>query len=637
MSSEVKDRESCQFNAEVHKVLNLVINHIYTNQDIFVRELISNASDACDKLRYLRLKSDPAGGETTLATDDLKVTVSINKEGKRLIFEDNGVGMSKEELRENLGTIARSGTQQFFEALKEKNNDLIGQFGVGFYSVFIVADKVEVVSRKFDSEEVWLWSSDGKESFTLERFEEPFERGTRIILNIKENSEGYLDRFKIEHIINTYSDHIKFPIELMNDQGEAEKINEIAAIWTLPPAQVTEKQYNGFFKTVAQVGGEPWLTLHNRHEGMIEYTNLLFIPSIKPFDLFNPERRCSVKLYVKRVFITEDNANIIPRHMRFVRGVVDSEDLPLNISRETLQENSVIDRIRSSLTKKILSELKKKLADDRDYYLKFWDNFGAVLKEGLCEAMDNESRQRLLETCLFHSLNQDKLISLDDYIADQKENQNTFFYLTGNDLQTLKNSPQLEGFVKRGIDVLLLTDPVDDFWASVVQDYKNVKFKSAADSAIDLNEIVYLKDEDESSNDNESDEKKKEKEELHQQIQDCFKEVLGDKISKVVISKKLTNSPVCLVTEAGRMNSRMERFMMEQNQLAQKSPKVLEVNAGHGIVISVLAKYKLNKENVEVKDIISLLFTQACILEGESIDDPTAYAKTLNSLLEKIS
>lgn len=627
-------KENRTFNAEVHKVLNLVINHIYTNQDIFLRELISNASDACDKMRHLVLTGEI---KEQIDGEQLKIQVKIDKDNKKITISDDGIGMNKEELCENLGTIAKSGTKQFMEAIKQnKGSDLIGQFGVGFYSAFIVADHVEVISRKADSEEVWMWESDGKENFTISQFEGDFGRGTQITLHIKDTAEIYLDRYKIEHIINTYSDHVKFPIELFNDKGEAEKINDTAAIWSLNKDEISNEQYNNFFKTVAHVGGEPWMTLHNKNEGMVEFTNLLFIPSIKPFDLFNPERRCSVKLYVKRIFITEDNANIVPRHMRFVKGVVDSEDLPLNISRETLQENFTIDRIRNTIIKKILSELKKKLKDDREDYLHFWNNFGAVLKEGLCEAMDNESRQRLLDVCLFHSLNEDKLVTLDEYIEKHKENQSTIFFITGNDLQVLKESPQLEGFVKRGIDVLLLTDAVDDFWSSVVQEYKSTKLQPATSSDIDLNEIVFLKEDGDKAEDEQNEEEKQKKESFQQKIKDCFEGILGKKISKAVISKKLTGSPVCLVSESGKMSSRMERFMMEQNQLQQKSPKVLEINANHTIIKNLMAKFDVEADSQAVKDVVSLLFTQSLILEGESIDDPVDYAKILNNLLEKI-
>ena len=650
-------KQNHNFNAEISKVLSLVIDHIYTNEDIFLRELISNSSDACDKLRYMiasgefkmeenaENNSSEAAEENSdeltqeiaktfdFACNDLKIWIEVQKENRKIIIRDNGIGMSKDELIENLGTIARSGTQQFLEALKDKNNDLIGQFGVGFYSAFIIADNVEVISRRANSDEKWRWTSDGKESFDIEEYNDNFERGTQIILNVKESQDKYLDRFKLENIISLYSDHVKFPIELMSDDGKFNQVNESAAIWKKSKDEISSDDYKKFFTSIAGVAGEPWMTLHNRNEGIIEYTNLLFIPSMKPFDLFNPDRRCTVKLYVKQVFITEDNANVIPRHLRFVKGIVDSEDLPLNINRENLQHNSVIDRIRSALTKKILSELKKKMSENFDDYCKFWNNFGAVLKEGLCEPLDNDSRAKLLDTCLFHSFNKDKLISLDQYIENQKENQNTIFYITGTDQNVLKKSPQLEGFIKREIDVLLLSDAVDDFYMTQTQDYKNIKFQSATDSEVDLNKIVYLKEDDEDS-DESTDETKKEKEDYNQKIQTCFTEKLGSKISKVIISKKLTNSPICIANESGKMNARLERFMMEQNQLHQKSAKTIEVNPNHEIVKNLINKYDANPENPEVHNIAYVLFTQACMIEGDAIDDTSEYVKIINDLLK---
>ncbi|MBQ4874983.1 MAG: molecular chaperone HtpG [Rickettsiaceae bacterium H1] len=613
--------ENYKFDAAAGKVLQLVINSLYTNREVFLRELVSNASDACEKLQYQAVL------EPKLLEDDseLKITISFNADKKILTVSDNGIGMSKEELKNNLGTIARSGTQNFIEALqnkKENNLELIGQFGVGFYSIFMVADKVEVTSRKSGDKEGHIWKSRGDGEFTIEQADGVISRGTTVSLHLKPEEDAYLDKFRIEHIVTTYTDHISYPIELINDKGEAEKLNTASAIWTRNKSDITDEQHQDFFRSVARVGGSPWMILHNKNEGAIEFTNLLYVPTIKPFDLFHPDRKCSLKLYIKKVFITEDNVNIIPQYLRFLRGVVDCADLPLNISRETLQNNAVISKIKSALTKKVISELGKKAESEPEEYKKFWNNFGAVLKEGLCEGMPTDEKERLLSVCRFNNSKSSELTSVNDYMKNMEEGQEFIYYLTASSIESAKKSPQLEGFASRNLNVLLLTDPVDDFWTNVTTEYKNVKLKSITRTDIDLEKFA-PKEDGEPEVSHEDDEKK-----INDLIE-YVKKTLDKKVSSVRVSKKLTGSPVCLAVQEGAMDIRMERFMIEQKQLHNKSAKILEINTKHPVIRKLLDDGKCD----DSVDIINLLFDQACIIEGEEISDPSEFARRLNKFI----
>ncbi|MDN5248263.1 MAG: molecular chaperone HtpG [Wolbachia endosymbiont of Tyrophagus putrescentiae] len=622
--------ENLKFDAEVGKVLNIVIHSLYTNKDIFLRELISNASDACDKLQY-ESKLNP---NLLDLNDPLKITISVDQDKKLLCITDNGIGMNRQDLIDNLGTIASSGTQKFLDAIKSGGDstqavELIGKFGVGFYSSFMVASEVIVESHKAGEEESWIWKSKGEGEYSISKLDENISRGTKITLLMRSEEDEFLDKFRIEHIVTTYSDHINFPIEFIDEKGESEKLNSKAAIWTKPKNEVTQEEHSEFFRGVAHIGGEPWMVLHNKNEGTIEYTNLLYIPSIKPFDLFHPDRRCSVKLYVNKVFITEDNVQIIPQHLRFLKGVVDSPDLPLNISRETLQNNRVVGQIKKSLTKRVISELGKKAKENLEEYTKFWDNFGAVLKEGLCEAIPTDEREALLSACRFHSTNDDKLVSLENYISRMKPEQEYIYYLTGNSLDSIKNSPQLEGFISKGLEVLLFVDPVDDFWTSVIHGYKDYKFKSVTRADVDLEK--FSSEEGKKDEENKSGEK-----ESTDSILQYFTKVLGDLVKSVKTSKKLTDSPVCLTVDEGAMDLRMERFLREQKQLSYRTPKVLEVNIKHPIIKSMMKSYTENDEESTLEDMVYLLFYQACIIEGEEIEDISIFSKKLNNLLGKV-
>ncbi len=618
--------EKHTFSAEVSKVLKLMIHSLYTNKDIFLRELISNASDACDKLRYAALTAP----EMLKEDNDLKIVLSVDKKARTVTLSDNGIGMSRDELIANLGTIAKSGTQEFLNALSgdaKKDMPLIGQFGVGFYSAFVVADKVTVQSRKAGQEQGHIWESAGEGEFTVSEGKD-ITRGTHITLHIKKGEDEYLDKFRLRHIAQTYSDHISFPIEFREEDGKVENINKASALWMRPKSEITAEQYNEFYHHVAHSPDTPWMTLHNKAEGKLEYTNLLFIPSVAPFDLFHPDRKRRVKLYVKRVFITDENTDLIPQYLRFLRGVVDSEDLPLNISRETLQHNVMLAKIRESITKRVLGELKKRAEKKPEEYAVFWKNFGAALKEGLCEAM--APKEQLLEVCRFNSSTQADLVSLDSYVGRMKKGQEHIFYLTGDKLEVMANSPQLEGFSKRGVEVLLLTDQVDDFWVNVVGEYKGKPMKSVTRSNVELDTIETTTPAKDDAKDESA------KPELTPLLE-VLKKIYGAQVKDVRATHKLTESAVCLAVEEGAMDIRFERFMREQKQLGATYAKILEVNATHPIIRSLAQKVAngAGEKDATLQDIAFLLLDQARILEGEEVSDPAAFSKRINSFLAK--
>jgi molecular chaperone HtpG len=612
-------KELHQFNAQVSKVLQLMIHSLYTNKDIFLRELISNASDACDKLRHLAIT------RPELAKDqpEFAITIVADKKNNRLTITDSGIGMDRDELIANLGTIAKSGTQEFLTQLSgdsKKDMPLIGQFGVGFYSSFMVADKVTVISAKAGDDKGWQWESEGTGEFTIEPAQDA-RRGTSITLHLKDDAKEYLDSFRLRHIVQAYSDHISFPISVIDDEGNAELANSASALWMRQKSEITQEQYKEFYHHVAHSPDEPWLTLHNKAKGKLEYTSLLFIPSLKPFDLFHPDRKRRVKLYVKRVFITDENVDLVPAYMRFLRGIVDSQDLPLNISRETLQHNPLLGKIRDSLVGRVLSELKKKAEADAAGYGAFWKNFGAVLKEGLCEAA--APREQILEACRFTSSAtlEEHFTSLDAYVGRMKPGQEEIYYLTGERLEALRASPQLEGFAKRGIEVLLLTDHVDDFWVNVATDYKGKKFKSVTRADIKLDDVT-------GENKEEATPESKTEDADISALCARIKTILGDKVKDVRATDKLTTSAVCLAVEEGAMDIRLERFLLEQKQLQSATAKILEINPAHSIIRAITGKE-------EIDDVVWLLFDQARILEGEEITDPAAFTRRLQSFVEK--
>ena len=625
MTETLEKSETKTFAAETARVLNLMIHALYTNRDIFLRELISNASDACDKLRYEALTNDGLMGDAP----DLSIHIGYDEKAKTLTITDTGIGMNREDLIANLGTIAKSGTTEFLEKMEQdgaKDVNLIGQFGVGFYASFMVADKVTVESRKAGEETSWAWESDGKGSYDIKPGSAR-ARGTSITLHMKKDAKEYIDRHRLGHIVSTYSDHIGFSITLTDSEGVVHTLNEGGAIWTRPKGEVTDEQHQEFYRHVAHSPEKPWAVMHNKAEGKVEYTSLLYVPGIKPFDLFHPERRARVKLYVKRVFITDEGVELVPPYLRFLRGVVDSADLPLNISRETLQKSPVLDKIRESVTSRVLGDLKKRAEKDPADYVKFWDNFGAALKEGLCEA--NSPREKILDACRFYSSTQpDVLISLTDYKSRMREGQEAIYFLTGDSLGILKASPQMEGFTKRGIEVLLLTDHVDDFWPNVTQKYGEVPFRSVTKSGADLEKFPL------EGEDNTAEEKAKHSQDI-KGLCEAMQKLFGEAVSEVRTTRKLADTPICLGVAEGAMDMRMERFLADHKQLPKRAAKLLEINPSHPVIVSLgvqLAKHGMSEQ---AADALWLLFDQALIAEGEPVVDAAAFSRRLGALLGK--
>lgn len=636
------NKEKFEFGVEIKKMLKLMIHSLYSNKDVAIRELISNASDACDKLRYKATQDDK------LWEDDkeLKIKIEIDKDKKTISIIDNGIGMERAELISQLGTIAKSGTEAFLKSLDEndaKNANLIGQFGVGFYSSFMIADKVEVVSRKAGKKKVNKWTSNGEGTYSIEEVNEEYPRGTRITLYLKKDEEQFLDKIYLGNIIKLYSDHIDFPVELQMDDGHFKTMNSASALWTRPKNEITKEQYNEFYTHISHMPGEPFMILHNKAEGIIEFTNLLFIPDKKPIDLYLPtDRESKIKLYVKRVFITDDAVQLLPPFLRFVRGIVDSEDLPLNINRESLQYNNLVEKIKKSLTKRVISELEKKMNDEPEKYKEFWDNFGPVIKEGLCEGSIFGSD--IMNICIFYSSKSpNKMITLKEYIDRMKDKQENIFYITGDNIEALENSPQMEGFKDRDIEVLYLTDTVDNFWVTTQHDFQGKELKSITREDIDLNNLNgELEKTEENKEDIKFDDENKSKEENAKNITESqydglitfIKEVLKDKIKDVKISKKLTSSPVCLVADKQAMDIRLERYLLDQKQIPYAMKKIIEINPKHQIIQNINANLSKPEKLTELQELVNLLFDEACIIEGEPIANPGEFAKMLNKLLE---
>jgi molecular chaperone HtpG len=620
-ATAVMTQETRSFQAEVSRLLDIVAHSLYSEKEIFLRELISNASDACDRLRYAVL-TEPALAE---GDTDYKVILTPDKLARTLTIADNGIGMNREELIENLGTIARSGTAAFMSQLSgdaRKDMSLIGQFGVGFYSAFMVAEKVEVLSRKAGENDGWRWVSDGKGDFTIEPLSD-VAHGVKIIVHLREGEDEYTDPVRLRTIVKRYSDHIALPI-MFNAPGEEETINTASALWTRSRSEITLEQYKEFYHHVGHSFDDPWLTLHNKAEGVLEYTSLLFVPSNKPFDLFDPERKSRLKLYVRRVFITDEGTDLLPPYLRFLRGVVDSEDLPLNVSREMLQSNPMVARMRQQLTRRVLSELTKKAGEAADEYAKFWDNFGAVLKEGLYE--DRDHRDEVLALARFHSTTRDGLVSLDDYIAAMRPGQDAIYTIHGDNLDVITKSPQLEGFRARGVEVLLMTDPIDEFWIPAIGTYKEKPFKSATRGGIDLEKITP------------SEEHQGEKPEAPAKLASLiaiFKLALGDVVKDVRSSERLTDSAVCLVADEGDMDMHLERLLKQHRQLDTASKRILELNPRHKLIERLAATVGEVGASDQLSEFAWLLLDQARIVEGEQLPDPPAFARRLATLLER--
>ncbi|WP_342640696.1 molecular chaperone HtpG [Rhodoligotrophos ferricapiens] len=624
--------ETHSFQAEVARLLHLMVHSVYSDTDIFLRELISNSADACDKLRYEAL-SNPA----LLADDpELAITLVADKTKGTLTVADNGIGMSRAELIDNLGTIARSGTHAFMESIGESGSapKLIGQFGVGFYAAFMVASRVDVVSRRAGSDEVWQWSSDGSGSFTIEPYEgdDAPRRGTSIRLTLKDDAKSFLEAWRIEQIVRAYSDHVAIPIRLVEvnegKPGEARQINTAAALWTRSKSEITPEQYKEFFGALAGIYSDPALIIHYRAEGRHEYAVLLCIPSEPPFDLFDPERRGRQKLYVRRVFITDD-AEFLPGYLRFIRGVIDSEDMPLNISREMLQNNPLVGQIRKAVTNRVLSEIKRTAEQDPEGFAKIWASYGAVIKEGLYE--DAARRDELFEIVRFRTTaSEGETRTLKEYVAAMKTNQTAIYYVTADDVRKAAAAPQLEGFKARGLEVLLLTDPVDSFWTRSALGFDGKPFRSITQGAADLASIPLEKTEEIKSD------QAQDKSALGTLLA-AIKQSLGDAVKDVRLSERLTSSPVCLVADAGGLDRHLERLLAKQapGGGTQAQP-ILELNPNHPVISGLARRAKLNGASDEINEAAWLLLDQAYILEGEPVPDPAAFAKRLTGVMGKV-
>lgn len=618
--------EKHTFQAEVAKLLDIVVHSLYSNTEIFLRELISNASDSCDRLRYAALTD---GSLIESDNSEFSIHIAVDKEKRTLTISDNGIGMNKDELVENLGTIAKSGTSEFMKSLtgdETKDVSLIGQFGVGFYSSFMVAKKVEVFTRKAGETQGWQWTSDGRGSYRITESDDA-GRGARIVLHLRKESDEYLESLRLKTVVKTYSDHIAIPVILDPIPGEEESteetLNSASALWTRPKSEITEEQYTEFYHHVAQGFDEPWHTLHFRAEGAIEYTSLLYVPTNQPFDLFGPERKSKVKLYVNRVFIADDLEGLMPPYLRFVRGVVDSSDLPLNVSREMLQDNPQLKKIQKGLVGKLLKELKDRTKVTSEYET-FWSAFGPLLKEGLYE--DFERRDDLLNLCRFRSSASDEWRSLKDYVTDMKEVQDAIYYITGADTAALKKSPQLEGYVAKGVEVLLLTDPIDEFWVTSVGVFDKHPFRSAAQSAADLDSIAKSED-DETKKDEEDKANDTDIESLITRLKDA----LGESVKEVRTSNRLTESPVCLVVEDGGMSMHLERMLKQHGQgEGLASPRILEINPKHALITKLTGQ----SDDI-VGETAHLLLDQARIVEGEALPDPVAFSHRLSQAMER--
>ncbi len=603
-----------EFQAEVGKLLKLMVHSVYSDRDVFLRELVSNASDALDKLRYQAI-AKPELLENEAVLD---ITITPDKAAKTLTVADSGIGMSAKELTENLGTIAKSGTQSFVEKIKDAPQ-LIGQFGVGFYAAFMVAHEVEVFSRKAGAKACNVWSSDGEGTFSVD--EAPSgPRGTRIVLHLRDDALDYLEEWKIEEVVKSYSDHIAHPI-MLKGEGEPRQINSGSALWIRSKNEVTAEQHKEFYGLLSHSTEAPALTIHYRAEGRQEYNVLLYVPGERPFDLYDPSRKGQQKLYVKRVFIADDVA-LLPPYLRFVRGVIDSADMPLNLSREMLQNNPDVNVIRKAVGNKVLQELKKLGETDQAAFAKIWDLFGPVIKEGLYE--DFERRDMLFELVRFDTTTR-KAITLKDYIAGLKENQTAIYYLTAEDAAKAATSPQLEGYKARDVEVLLLTDPVDSFWVRTAMGFDGKPFKSVAQGSADL-DLIKKKDE-------AKDEAKADEPHVMALISG-FKQVLGDRVSDVRSSKRLTESACCIVND-GQMERTLEKLLARQKDSGVSiSAPVLEINPSNGLIKALANSFK-DKGTTAIEDAAFLLLDQAVMLEGEIVADPAAFAKRLDAMMQK--
>ena len=615
-------KENYEFQAEVGKILNIVANSLYSEKEIFLREYISNASDACDKLRYEALQD-----QKIKISKEFKILISFSKKNKTISITDNGIGMNKDELINSLGTIAKSGTEEFIKKLeekKEKNNELIGKFGVGFYSGFMIADKITVISKKPLSKVAWKWVSEGKGNFDIEETNSD-ETGTKIILALKNNASEYLEHIRLSSIIKKYSNHISHQVFLCNEDEKEikeERINDSLALWTKNKNEIKNEEYNNFYTQLGLNYDKPWKIIHNKSEGTINFTNLIFIPSEKPFDLLHADKKVNLKLYIKKVFITDKCENLIPKYMRFLTGVIDSEDISLNISREMLQNDPVIAKISNNIVKKVLAELEKELKNNKEQYINFWKNFGSTLKEGIHEDFTN--KESILKLSLFQNNKNDSWNTIEEYITRMPKEQKYIYYISGENTEALLKSPQMESFNKNKIEVLLFTDPIDEFWLPNMDNFKKIKFKSITKGDIDLKD-----------QDADKDGKKVKNNNLDKLIA-YLKSFYGNKVKDVKVSNRLTSSPVCFVADESSMDIHLENILKKHKHLNEISAKILEVNPDHELIKYLNKLDSADKKNItQMKSIANLLIDQAKILEGIPLDDSKDFCDKLNNLLLK--
>lgn len=623
-------KETLQFQTEVNQLLHLMIHSLYSNKEIFLRELVSNASDACDKLRFEALGDDALfEGDS-----DLGIEVEFDPQARTVTVRDNGIGMSREEVVRNIGTIAKSGTREFFQALtgdQAKDAKLIGQFGVGFYSAFIVADKVTLTTRRagLTAEHGVRWESDGQGSYEIETIEAP-RRGTEVVLHLREEEQEFADYWRLRSIITKYSDHIPLPVRMRvrDDKGEPtaewETVNKASALWARPKAEISEEDYKAFYKHVAHDFGEPLAWTHNKVEGRHEYTSLLYVPSKAPFDLWDRDARHGVKLYVQRVFIMDDAEQLMPRYLRFVRGVVDSNDLPLNVSREILQHNKVIDAIRSASVKKVLSLLEDLAKDQPEKYAAFWREFGRVLKEGPGEDHANrEQIARLLRFSSTHNADDAQSVSLADYVARMKDGQDKIYYITADTPAAARNSPHLEALRKHGIEVLLLSDRVDEWLVANLGEFEGKPLASVAKGDLGLERL-------------ESEEERqahKQAEEAAKDLLGRIKDALGEKVEDVRASHRLTSSPACIVLGEHEMALYMQQLLKQAGHELPRSRPVLEINPGHPLIARMRAVGTGEGEAARFQAWAEFLFDQAVLAEGGQLENPAAFVQRMNELL----
>ncbi|MCG7991054.1 MAG: molecular chaperone HtpG [Candidatus Thiodiazotropha lotti] len=627
-------KETLDFQAEVSQVLNLVIRSLYSNKEIFLRELISNASDAAEKLRFEALTDEALFEEDP----ELKVRVTYDKEAGTLTISDNGIGMSRQDVTETIGTIASSGTRKFFEAMsgdQAKDSELIGQFGVGFYSAFIVADKVTLKTRRagLGHEHGVQWVSEGQGSYSIENIDKP-SRGTDVILHLREDENEFLEGFRLRNIISKFSDHITMPVEMEKEfygedeekpeTAEYERVNTGTALWMRSRSEISDEEYNEFYKHVSHDFEDPLLHVHNRVEGNNEYTALLFVPARAPFDLWDRDQKHGVKLFVRRVFIMDEAEKLMPRYMRFVKGVVDSDDLPLNVSREILQHNRKIDTIRQANVKRVLGALEKLAENDKEKYQEFWDQFGKVLKEGPAEDFANKEKiSALLRFASTHNEQDEQTVSLADYVTRMREGQDKIYYITADSAAAARFSPHLEVLKKKGIEVLLLSDRVDEWLVTSLTEFDGKSLQSVAKGELDLGELE----------DKEEQESQEQQAEEHKALLDRMQQVLQESVKEIRISQRLTDSPACLVVEEHDMSANLARVLKSVGQDAPQTKPIMEVNATHPLVV------QLENEADEERfgDLSKVLFDQAQLAEGGQLDDPAAFVRRLNSLMLKLA